>query len=120
MLIRTTTDPLAAVTLTATPQTTPIPGRPQVRDAAGGYVFAKDQWNQVEDFLILGTTVGTYYVGTYYGGADELTRPNVGVLFGAIAADEAPREHGAPGRLLDRRDLPHRRRRGNHRRPHPP
>jgi hypothetical protein len=51
-------DPLAAVSLAATPQTQPIPGTAQVRNAASGYVFAKDQWNQwnqVEDFLILGT-----------------------------------------------------------------
>jgi len=75
-------DPLAAVSLAATPQTQPIPGANQVKNAAGGYVFAKDQWNQIEDFLILGTTGGTYYTG-----ADTLTTTNVDQLFAAIAAD---------------------------------
>jgi len=75
-------DPLAAVSLAATPQTQPIPGTAQVCNAASGYVFAKDQWNQVEDFLILGTTGGTYYTGQ-----DKLTNTNVDVLFDAIAAD---------------------------------
>src|SRR5262249_33509794 len=54
----------------------------QVKNAAGGYVFAKDQWSQGEDFLILGTTGGTYYTGQA-----ELTTANVDVLFDAIAAD---------------------------------
>jgi len=75
-------DPLAAVNLVSTPQTQPIPGTSQVRNAAGGYVFAKDQWIQVEDFLILGTSGGTYY-----SDAAVLTQANVDALFGAIAAD---------------------------------
>jgi 60 kDa SS-A/Ro ribonucleoprotein len=75
-------DPLAAISLAATPQTQPIPGAAQVKNAAGGYVFAKDQWNKVEDFLILGTTGGTYYTNE-----DKLTTVNVDVLFDAIAVD---------------------------------
>ncbi|RBQ18296.1 TROVE domain-containing protein [Spongiactinospora rosea] len=76
-------DPLAGVSRFATPQRRPMPGRPgQVRNAAGGYVFAKDLWDRVEDFLILGTTGGTYYVGE-----DRLTEQNADVLFQAIAAD---------------------------------
>ncbi|MDF5751840.1 TROVE domain-containing protein [Spongiactinospora sp. TRM90649] len=76
-------DPLAAVSTVATPQTQRIPGRTdQVRNAAGGYVFAKDLWTRVEDFLILGTTGGTYYVGE-----DELTAENADVLFQAIASN---------------------------------
>jgi 60 kDa SS-A/Ro ribonucleoprotein len=75
-------DPLAAISLAATPQTQPIPGAAQVKNAAGGYVFAKDQWNKVEDFLILGTTGGTYYTSE-----DKLTTVNVDVLFDAIGAD---------------------------------
>ncbi|MFI7642405.1 TROVE domain-containing protein [Nonomuraea sp. NPDC049400] len=76
-------DPLAAVSAIATPQTRPIPGRAdQVRNAAGGYVFDKDLWRKLEDFLILGTTGGTYYVT-----ADKLTADNAGVLFQAIAED---------------------------------
>ncbi|MFI7537083.1 TROVE domain-containing protein [Streptosporangium sp. NPDC049376] len=76
-------DPLAAVSTVATPQSQPIPGRSdQVPNAAGGYVFAKDLWTRLEDFLILGTTGGTYYVGE-----DKLTAENAGVLFQAIAED---------------------------------
>ncbi|WP_193319033.1 TROVE domain-containing protein [Nonomuraea phyllanthi] len=76
-------DPLAAVSTIVTPQSRPIPGRTdQVRNAAGGYVFGKDLWRKLEDFLILGTTGGTYYVG-----ADRLTAENADVLFQAIAED---------------------------------
>ncbi|MEO3807515.1 TROVE domain-containing protein [Sphaerisporangium sp. B11E5] len=76
-------DPLASVSTHATPQTQRFPGRMgQVRNAAGGYVFAKDLWTRVEDFLILGTTGGTYYVGE-----DTLTAENVDVLGEAIAED---------------------------------
>jgi 60 kDa SS-A/Ro ribonucleoprotein len=75
-------DPLANINTIATSQRHPLAGRTQVRNAAGGYVFAKDTWAQVEDFLILGTTGGTYYAGQ-----DELTDANVDVLFKAIAED---------------------------------
>ena len=75
-------DPLAQINGAATPQTKPIPGRAQVRNAAGGYVFGKDDWTRVEDFLILGTTGGTYYVS-----ADALTETNVEVLHEALAVD---------------------------------
>ncbi len=75
-------NPLARVSTVASPQSRPIPGRDQVRNAAGGYVFAKDIWTQVEDFLILGTTGGTYYVSD-----DKLTDTNVDLLFQAIAED---------------------------------
>lgn len=76
-------DPLAAVSTIATPQTQPIPGRTdQVRNAAGGYVFGKDLWTRLEDFLILGTTGGTYYVSE-----NKLTAENAGVVFQAIAKD---------------------------------
>ncbi|MFI7124697.1 TROVE domain-containing protein [Nonomuraea sp. NPDC050153] len=74
-------DPLASISAYAKPQTQPLPGRTdQVRNAAGGYVFAKDLWRRVEDFLILGTTGGTYYVSE-----QKLTAENADVLFQAIA-----------------------------------
>jgi 60 kDa SS-A/Ro ribonucleoprotein len=75
-------DALARVSALATPQRRPLAGRDQVRNAAGGYVFAKDLWTRVEDFLILGTTGGTYYAG-----AEQLTMANVDVLDRAIATD---------------------------------
>ena len=78
-----TRDPLAAVTTIATPQTRPVPGRAdQVRNNAGGYVFGKDAWSKVEDFLILGTTGGTYYVGE-----EAHTELNTDVLFGLVRED---------------------------------
>ncbi|GAA4373514.1 TROVE domain-containing protein [Actinomadura verrucosospora] len=77
-------DPLASVSTVQTPQSRPIPGREteQVRNNADGYGFAKDLWTRLEDFLILGTTGGTYYVGE-----DRLTADNAQVVFDAIAAD---------------------------------
>ncbi|MEU1883447.1 TROVE domain-containing protein [Streptosporangium sp. NPDC020072] len=76
-------DPLARISLTSTPQTQPLPGRPEmVRNAAGGYVFEKDTWRRLEDFLILGTSGGTYYVSE-----DTLTGENVEVLLQALAED---------------------------------
>jgi 60 kDa SS-A/Ro ribonucleoprotein len=46
-----------------TPQMAPLPHRPeQVRNAAGGYVWAVDNWTRLERFLILGSEGGTYYV----------------------------------------------------------
>ncbi|WP_329520589.1 TROVE domain-containing protein [Spirillospora sp. NBC_01491] len=77
-------DPLASVSGIATPQSRPIPGREadQVRNNAGGYGFSKDLWTRLEDFLILGTTGGTYYVGQ-----DRLTADNARVVFDAVQAD---------------------------------
>lgn len=44
-----------------TPQSEPIPGKDQVENNAGGYVFAIDDWKRLERFLILGCEGGTYY-----------------------------------------------------------
>lgn len=47
-----------------TPQTSPIPGRTdQVENNAGGYVFSVGDWAQLDRFLLLGSSGGTYYVG---------------------------------------------------------
>lgn len=77
-------DPLAAVSTIATPQSRPIPGREheQVRNNADGYGFGKDLWTRLEDFIILGTTGGTYYVRE-----DRLTADNAQVVFDAVTAD---------------------------------
>lgn len=76
-------DPLAAISAVATPQMQPIPGRTdQVHNNAGGYVYAKDLWTKAEDFLILGTSGGTYYLGE-----DRLTAQNADMIFQAIAED---------------------------------
>lgn len=76
-------DPLAAISTIRIPQNQPIPGRSdQVLNDAGGYVFAKGLFNRLEDFLILGTTGGTYYVSEA-----KLTFDNAQVVFDAVAAD---------------------------------
>jgi 60 kDa SS-A/Ro ribonucleoprotein len=71
------TDPLASISTTSTPQTDPVPGRAdQVRNNDGGYVFSKDLWTRVEDFMILGTAGGTFYLGE-----TRHSNENTGVLF---------------------------------------
>lgn len=56
-------DPLATLNRVHTPQTEPIPGRTDMaRNHAGGYGFTKDNWRRLEEFLILGTAGGTYYI----------------------------------------------------------
>lgn len=46
-----------------TPQSEPIPGRVQARNAAGGFAFAIDDWTRLDRFLILGAEGGSYYAG---------------------------------------------------------
>ena len=76
-------DPLATITTIATPQNRPVPGRTdQVRNSAGGYVFAKDQRGKLEDFMILGTTGGTFALGE-----EQVTQLNTDVLFAAARED---------------------------------
>jgi 60 kDa SS-A/Ro ribonucleoprotein len=70
-------DPLTNINTLQTPQTQPVPGRTDlVKNNAGGYVFKKSDWTQLEDFLILGTTGGTHYLDE-----DKLTLDNVNVVF---------------------------------------
>jgi 60 kDa SS-A/Ro ribonucleoprotein len=68
----------------ATPQTQPVAGREaeMVRNDAGGYTFAVDDWTRLDRWLILGSDGGTYY-------ADERTTTldNAQVLRACIAAD---------------------------------
>ena len=45
-----------------TPQSEPIPGKDMVKNSAGGYVFAVDDWKRLQRFLVLGSEGGTYYV----------------------------------------------------------
>jgi 60 kDa SS-A/Ro ribonucleoprotein len=44
-----------------TPQTQPLMGENQIKNSAGGYVYAADDWAKLDRFLILGTEKGTYY-----------------------------------------------------------
>jgi 60 kDa SS-A/Ro ribonucleoprotein len=47
------------------------PDRDQVRNSAGGFVYALDAWARLDRFLILGTEGGTFYAGER-----ELTKEN--------------------------------------------
>jgi len=45
----------------STPQTKPIPGKPMVKNSAGGYSFTPDDMSLLRRFLILGTEGGSFY-----------------------------------------------------------
>lgn len=44
-----------------TAQTQPIPGRQQVKNSAGGFVFPVTDWVRLDRFLVLGAEGGSYY-----------------------------------------------------------
>lgn len=48
---------------TATPQNVPVPGKNQVQNAAGGFVFEVSPQQRLARFLVLGSLSGTFYVG---------------------------------------------------------
>ncbi|MBN9523215.1 TROVE domain-containing protein [bacterium] len=49
------------LTTIAATQREPVPGAPTVRNSAGGYSFAVDDWTRLDRFLILGAEGGSYY-----------------------------------------------------------
>jgi len=72
-----TIDPLTKISTRTTPQTEPVLGRTdQVKNSAGGYVFAVDDWTRATRFIILGTQSGTYYASE-----QALTKENAEVIF---------------------------------------
>jgi 60 kDa SS-A/Ro ribonucleoprotein len=74
-----------AQTVTATPQTQPVPGRTDmIKSHSGGYVFEKVDWDKFRDFLVLGTEANTYYLGR-----DELTAQNAGTVIELAKSDGA-------------------------------
>lgn len=66
-----------------TPQTERVAPE-QVKNNAGGFVFALDPWKQFERFLILGSQGGTYYVGE-----SKLTKQNYDNIVNLIKQDSA-------------------------------
>lgn len=46
-----------------TPQNVPTPGKNQVKNNAGGFVYKLSNWDRLQRFLIMGSSGGTYYVG---------------------------------------------------------
>ena len=71
--------------LRQTRQSQSVSGAGQVRNSAGGHVWAVDRWTLLERLLILGTEGGTYYVGE-----NRLTRDNAKNLQ-ALIKDDGPR-----------------------------
>lgn len=65
-----------------TPQSEPIPGKAMIPNAAGGYVFAIDDWQRLRRFLILGCEGGSYYEGER-----KLTLENAACVQRCVAAD---------------------------------
>lgn len=65
------------------PQTEPLNAR-QVKNNAGGFVYALDIWGRLQRFLILGSDAQTYYES-----ARKLTRDNAAVIEQCWAADHA-------------------------------
>jgi 60 kDa SS-A/Ro ribonucleoprotein len=66
-----------------TPQTAPLPHRrEQVRNSAGGFVWAVDNWKRLERFLILGSERGTYYIQER-----ELTQENAKAVIECLKND---------------------------------
>jgi 60 kDa SS-A/Ro ribonucleoprotein len=78
-----TNDPFASISTRDTPQSQPIPGRPdQVENSAGGFGWKVDDWTQLRRLLILGTAGGSYYASQ-----KDLTQQNADALFRCIASD---------------------------------
>jgi 60 kDa SS-A/Ro ribonucleoprotein len=65
-----------------TPQNQPIPGKNQVENNAGGYVFKVDSWKQLQRFLILGSSGGSYYVSE-----KKLTQENATAVVDCLMQD---------------------------------
>lgn len=70
------------VSTKATPQMQPTLGKDEVKNSAGGYVFAVDAWTQLDRFLILGSEGGTYYATE-----QKLTVENAKAVSKLIAQD---------------------------------
>ncbi len=67
---------------TTTPQTEPLAGKKQVKNSAGGFVFAVTPWTRLERWCVMGSEGGSYYCGER-----DLTRQNIDGLREALAED---------------------------------
>lgn len=65
-----------------TPQTEAVPGKNQVPNSAGGFVFEVDDWVKLERFLILGTEGGSYYASE-----KQLTKQNAETILRCLKKD---------------------------------
>src|SRR6476661_2220435 len=65
-----------------TPQSQRIQGTDQVRNSAGGYAWAVDDWTRLERFLVLGSEGGSYYAGE-----QQLTEANAEAVRRCVETD---------------------------------
>lgn len=65
-----------------TPQSEALPDKKQVKNSAGGFVFAVTPWTRLERFLVLGSEGGSYYASER-----DLTKSNIDGLKAALAED---------------------------------
>lgn len=70
------------VSTRSTPQTSPIFGKKQIKNSAGGYSFQVDCWTRLDRFLILGCEGGSYYAGE-----QKLTRENATSIIDCAKSD---------------------------------
>lgn len=77
-----TTNYAKHVSSRVTPQTEPIPGKPQVANSAGGFSFAVDCWTRLDRFLILGNSGGSYYASE-----KKLTQENAAAVLECAGID---------------------------------
>lgn len=69
---------------TEVPQSEALPDKNQVKNSAGGFVFAVDNWTRLQRFLVLGAEGGSYYASER-----DLTKQNVDGIKAALAEDPA-------------------------------
>lgn len=74
----------AHVSKKKTPQSEAILGKKQVRNSAGGFSFAVDDWARLDRFLVLGCEGGSYYAAER-----PLTQENAQAVLRCLAADGA-------------------------------
>lgn len=67
-----------------TPQSEPLADKQQVKNSAGGFVFAVTPWTRLERFLVLGSEASTYYASSR-----DITKENIDGLKEALAEDGA-------------------------------
>lgn len=65
-----------------TKQSEPIIGKQMVKNSAGGFAFAIDDWKRLDRFLVLGNEGGTYYASE-----KKLTKENATCVMRCIQAD---------------------------------
>ena len=70
------------VSVRTTPQTQPIPNTPMVKNDAGGFVFAVDDWTKLDRWLLIGAENGCYYASE-----QKMTKDNTTAVLACLKAD---------------------------------